>query len=84
MTQLLFFGRLRDIAGYSATTRDLPASVGTVAELRAWIRGEDPLLGAAISAPEVRVAVNQAMCINEQDCIRGAYEIAFMPPLSGG
>ena len=84
MTQLLFFGRLRDIAGYSAIIRDLPASVSTVADLRAWMRDEDPLLGGAISAPEVRIAVNQAICVNEQECIRGAYEIAFMPPLSGG
>jgi molybdopterin converting factor small subunit len=80
MTQLLFFGRLRDVAGQSAIARDLPDSVSTVAELRAWIRDEDPLLGGAISAPDVRVAV----CVSDQDCVRGAHEIAFMPPLSGG
>jgi molybdopterin synthase sulfur carrier subunit len=84
MTQLLFFGRLRDIAGYSAITRDLPASVVTVADLRAWIGNEDPLLGGEISAPHVRVAVNQAMCVSDQACVRGADEVAFMPPLSGG
>jgi molybdopterin converting factor small subunit len=41
MTELLFFGRLRDVAGYSATSRELPESVRTVAELRAWLREQD-------------------------------------------
>lgn len=84
MTQLLFFGRLRDVAGCSALNLELPASVSTVADLRAWLRADDPVLGGAISAPEVRIAVNQAMCAGDQECVRGAHEIAFMPPLSGG
>jgi molybdopterin synthase sulfur carrier subunit len=75
---------LRDVAGYSATSRELPESVRTVAELRAWLRENDPPLGAAISAPEIRVAINQTMCVSDAESVRGAHEIAFMPPLSGG
>jgi sulfur-carrier protein len=84
MTQLLFFGRLRDIAGCSTVSRKLPDSVLTVGDMRAWLSEEDPTLGAAISAPEIRIAVNQAFCTGEDQCVRGASEIAFMPPLSGG
>ena len=84
MTQILFFGRLRDVAGCSATSRQIPGSVRTVAELRAWLREDDPLLGAAICAPEIRVAVDQTLCVNDGESVHGAREIAFMPPLSGG
>jgi molybdopterin synthase sulfur carrier subunit len=84
MTQILFFGRLRDVAGCSAAQRQIPDSVGTVAELRAWLRKDDPLLGAAICASAIRVAVDQVLCVNDDESIRDAQEIAFMPPLSGG
>ncbi len=84
MTQLLFFGRLRDVAGCAAIARTLPDYVNTVADVRAWLRENDPPLGAAVSAPEIRVAVDQAFCLDEEAGVRGAREIAFMPPLSGG
>lgn len=84
MTQILFFGRLRDVAGCSAARHTLPASVNTVAELRAWLRDGDPILGAAICASEIRVAVDQSLCMSDDASVRGAVEVAFMPPLSGG
>jgi molybdopterin synthase sulfur carrier subunit len=84
MTQLLFFGRLRDIAGRAAMIRDLPAAIRTVAELRAWLREDDPPLGEAVSARDIRVAVDQTLCLNEEHDVRNAAEVAFMPPLSGG
>lgn len=84
MTQLLFFGRLRDVAGRAAIARPLPDYVKTVADVRAWLREADPALGAAISAPDIRIAVDQAFCQDEETGVRGAREIAFMPPLSGG
>jgi molybdopterin synthase sulfur carrier subunit len=84
MTKLLFFGRLRDVAGGADLRCDLPANVATVGDLRAWLRQRDELLGQAISASDVRVAVNQAFCLGDHELVRGAHEIAFMPPLSGG
>jgi molybdopterin synthase sulfur carrier subunit len=84
MTRLLFFGRLRDIAGAAQLAETLPAEVATVADVRAWLARRDPILGEAIAAPGVRVAVNQALCLSDADVARGADEIAFMSPLSGG
>ena len=84
MTRILFFGRLRDIAGSAQLAEALPADIATVADVRAWLAQRDPILGEAISAPGVRVAVNQAFCLTDADAARGADEIAFMSPLSGG
>lgn len=84
MTKLLFFGRLRDVAGCAAMVREIPGSVRTIADLRAWLRDDDPLLGAAVSGAEIRIAVDQAFATGEDQPVRGAGEIAFMPPLSGG
>jgi len=84
MTRLLFFGRLRDIAGFAERTLELPGMVDSVADLRAYLAAQDPDLGAAIAAPGVRVAVDQAFCMSDAARARGAREIAFMSPLSGG
>ena len=84
MTRLLFFGRLRDIAGYAERDLYIPDGVATVADLRALLSAGDPELGAAISARGIRVAVNQSFCVDHLASVRDAYEIAFMSPLSGG
>lgn len=84
MTRLLFFGRLRDIAGCAERQLDLPREIETVADLRAYLAAQDPVLGDAIAARGVRVAVNQAFCVSDAERACGAREIAFMPPLSGG
>lgn len=84
MTRLLFFGRLRDIAGHGERLVDLPAHVGTVAELRTWISELDAALGEAVQARGLHVAIDQVICNRADGDVRGASEIAFMPPLSGG
>jgi molybdopterin synthase sulfur carrier subunit len=84
MTRVLFFGRLRDVAGCSELACDLPATVTTIAALRQWLAEHDPVLGEAIQAPGVRVALNQTFCISDAAPTLGAREIAFMSPLSGG
>jgi molybdopterin synthase sulfur carrier subunit len=84
MTRILFFGRLRDVAGCSQFACELPPDVVTVADLRTWLAQRDPLVGEAIHAPGVRVAVNQSFCADNSASARNATEIAFMSPLSGG
>lgn len=84
MTRLLFFGRLRDIAGHGERVVSLPHSVETVAELRAWLVAEDAELGAALHTRGIHVVVDQAVCNRDTQSVRGVSEIAFMPPLSGG
>lgn len=84
MTRLLFFGRLRDVAGFGEQEIDLPLDIATVADLRAFLRATDPDLGEAISARGIRVAINQSFCLNDLESVRDAREIAFMSPMSGG
>lgn len=83
MTRILFFGRLRDAAGASEMACELPASLRTVADVRAWIGARDPELGAVLGAPGVRIAVDQVFAADDAPA-SGAAEIAFMSPLSGG
>lgn len=84
MTKLLFFGRTRDAAGCSEMSCDLPPDVGTVAELRCWLHRRDPELGSVLMARDIRVAADHTICVSEATSVRGASEIAFMPPMSGG
>lgn len=84
MTRLLFFGRLRDVAGYAERDIVLPESIETIADLRAHIAAEDSALGEALAERGVRVAINHCFCLTDCAQARGADEIAFMPPLSGG
>ena len=84
MTRLLFFGRLRDIAGEGERVVTLPDAVETIADLGAWLITEDAELGAALQARGIHVVVDQVICNRDTQSVRGVSEIAFMPPLSGG
>lgn len=84
MTRLLFFGRLRDVAGGGERVVHMPGDISTVADLRAWLASEDAELGAALQARGIHVVVDRTICTRDAECVRGAEEIAFMPPLSGG
>lgn len=80
---VLFFGRLRDAAGTSELRIESADVHGTVAALTGWLAARDPALGAALSAPGVRVAVDQRFAASNAP-LTGAREVAYMAPLSGG
>ena len=82
--RILFFGRLRYVAGQSERVVALPQDVSTVADLRSWLAHGDAALGAAISARGIHVVVDQVICNRDTQSVREASEIAFLPPLSGG
>lgn len=84
MTRLLFFGRLRDVAGSGERVVTLPAHIETVADLRAWLAAEDGELGAALDGRGIHVVVDQVICNRDTQSVSAATEVAFMPPLSGG
>ena len=83
MARLLFFGRLRDVAGAAQLEVSLPSSVRDVAGVRAWLAARDDALGSALAEPGVRVAVDRSFA-DDGALVRGAQEVAFMSPLSGG
>lgn len=82
-TRVLFFGRLHDVVGARQREIELPDWVDTPAALIDWLAAGDAQIGAALSAPSVRVAVDQTI-VDRDSPIVGAREVAFMPPFSGG
>ena len=76
---LLFFGRLAEIAGSRGGEVDLPATVTTVGEVRAWLLRERPRVGEAIAAPGVfavadNVVVRDDALPNAQTAMAGLTE----------
>jgi molybdopterin synthase sulfur carrier subunit len=81
--RLLFFGRLADAAGGRERTFVLPAPISIAALVDALADGA-PELAAALAAPSVRVAINQAIVRGRDAIVGPGDEIAFLPPVSGG
>jgi sulfur-carrier protein len=79
MARVLLFGRLADVAGW----RERQVEGATLAALRARLSEEDPVLGQALAAPGVQVAVEQEIVRTDAAVAAGA-EVAFLPPMSGG
>lgn len=77
---MLLFGPLRDLAGWRE--REV-ADAGSVSALRALLAAEDARLGAALSGPGVKVAIDQAIVMGDA-VIGPRAEVAFLPPMSGG
>jgi molybdopterin synthase sulfur carrier subunit len=82
--KLLFFAALREQLGTAGEEIELPASVGTVAALRAHLRGRGGAWQAALADGKlVRTAVNQDMA-QPSAVLSAGDEVAFFPPVTGG
>lgn len=81
--RLLFFGRLADAAGGRERALDLAAPT-SIARLIEALGAGAPELAAALAAPSVRVAINQAIVRGRDAVAAPGDEIAFLPPVSGG
>jgi molybdopterin converting factor small subunit len=80
---ILFFGAVGERAGRKRMDLATPPDVDTIDALIGWLAHSDEALRAALSAPGLRVAIDQAFAAPNAS-VRGAREIAFMSPLSGG
>lgn len=81
---LRYFAWIRERIGKSEEVLDLPAGVGTVAELVVWLKNKGPEYAAAFERAEVvRAAINQTH-VRPQAPLAGAREVAFFPPVTGG
>lgn len=76
---LIFLGRLEDVAGAGQRAAPLQPSVDAV------IDSLEPELAQALRAPNVKLAVN-GILLRDTDApvLRDGDEIAFLPPVSGG
>jgi MoaE-MoaD fusion protein len=78
--RLLFFGILKDLAGRSRDTLDLPEGA-TVREMLAICESKIPRLNAALASSAI--AVNQHYASAETE-LKQDDEVALLPPVSGG
>ncbi len=82
--KILYFARIRQIAGRGSEELDIPAGVTTIRELIGHLSARDESLAAAFAERRaVRAAINQ-MHVGLDAPISGATEIAFFPPVTGG
>ena len=76
---LVFLGRLEDVAGESTLAVPLAQSIDAVLE------GLSPDLAEALRGPRVKLAVN-GILLQDTDApvLKDGDEVAFLPPVSGG
>ena len=79
-----YFAWVREKTGKAEEVVDVPAGVGTVAELVAWLKGRGPEYAEAFARAEVvRAAIDHAH-VKTSASLAGAREVAFFPPVTGG
>ncbi len=82
--RVLYFAWLRERVGTAEETVEPPEAVETVADLVAWLRDRSPAHAEALGDERVvRCAVDQDHA-HFADSVRGAGEVAFFPPVTGG
>jgi sulfur-carrier protein len=83
-TRVLYFAWMREKTGRAEEQIDLPEGVETIADLIAWQKSRGPDFAAAFERDEViRAAIDQEHVAHDA-AVRGAREIAFFPPVTGG
>src|ERR1017187_2525830 len=78
--RVLFFGMLKDLAGKSSDTLDMPEDT-TVGDVLAHLESRIPRLKDSLAS--LAVAVNQQYAGAETE-LKSDDEVALLPPVSGG
>jgi molybdopterin synthase sulfur carrier subunit len=82
--QLRYFASIRETLGLDQESIELPASVRTVDDLRAYLRLRGDSWGEVLGEGKVlRCALNHQMVNASTELVDGA-EVAFFPPVTGG
>ena len=82
--RIRYFAWLKQRVGLAEEEVELPAGVTTVGGLKAWLGERHPRFAEACAAPGVvRAAVDHEFADDERT-LRGAREVAFFPPVTGG
>jgi molybdopterin converting factor small subunit len=84
MLRLVFLGKFGPLAPPALDSVEPPASVATLNDLRDWLAGQAPGLGAALATTPFRLVVNHAVVHDLSAGFCAGDEIAFLPPMSGG
>ena len=82
--RIRYFAWMKRTVGTAEETVDLPAEVGTVGELVAWLRSRSPGHAEALAeGAAFGAAVDQRTATFDVP-LAGAREVAFFPPFTGG
>lgn len=82
--QVLYFAWLRERIGAHREELSPPETVATAADLVDWLKSREPRYAAAFEdLSAIRVAVDQNAADMDAP-VRGAREVAFFPPVTGG
>jgi molybdopterin synthase sulfur carrier subunit len=82
--KLRYFAWVRERVGKPEEDIEVPAGITTVGELMTWLASRGEEYAYAFENPKViRAAIDRAH-VKPQALIKGAGEIAFFPPMTGG
>jgi molybdopterin converting factor subunit 1 len=84
MLEVRFFARLREALGRERVSLPLAAPGLTVEGLLEALETIIPGARAQLTAPGIRLAVNQTFVEDEAFALNPGDEIAFLPPVTGG
>ena len=79
-----YFAWVRERVGLAEEDLDPPPSIATIADLVAWLTKRGEGYAYAFENPKVIRAAIDKSHVRADAPIRGATEIAFFPPLTGG
>lgn len=81
---LKYFAWVRERIGIGEEVAELPPHISTVSDAIAWLKSRGEGYALAFERQDViRAAVDQAHAAHDAS-VRGAREIAFFPPVTGG
>jgi sulfur-carrier protein len=82
--RILYFAWIRERVGKAEETLDPPEHVATIADLVGWLSGRGEEYAYAFENPKVVRAAVDRTHVQAGTSIKGATEIAFFPPMTGG
>ena len=82
--KICYFAWVRERIGKPEEDVDVPASVTTVAELVKWLSARGEEYAYAFDNPKVVRAAVDKHHVRPDASLKGAHEIAFFPPMTGG
>lgn len=79
-----YFAWVRERVGLSEEVVEVPAAVETVGDLVAWLKARGSGYEAAFGRADVVRAALDKVHVKPAASLRGAREVAFFPPVTGG
>jgi molybdopterin synthase sulfur carrier subunit len=79
-----YFAWVREKVGRAEETLDVPADIATVGDLVAWLAAQGSEYASAFGQRGVVRAALDQIHVKPSHPLKGAREIAFFPPVTGG